>query len=70
MAKITQVYKYGGQVVRTGQIIAINIARFKAGKNVGGNRSRMLYALKDGALRYKTIGRRKNRRILVSVEEL
>jgi len=51
---------YGGQTVRTGQIIVRQRGtRFHPGNNVGIGSDDTLFALADGVLRYKTRGGRK-----------
>lgn len=51
---------YGGQVIKTGQIIVTQKGTvIKAGKNVGVGRDHSLYALTDGELKFITrLGRK------------
>jgi len=51
---------YGGQAIRTGQIIVRQRGtRFHPGNNVGIGSDDTLFALADGVLRYKSRGNRK-----------
>ena len=70
MGKLINVYKFGGQKIRTGQIIALRMPHLKAGQNVGGQRRGILFALKDGIVVYQTVGRAKRKRTYVSVKEI
>ncbi|MFV1965036.1 MAG: 50S ribosomal protein L27 [Pirellulaceae bacterium] len=60
------VKKYGGQVVRAGNILVRQVGnRFHAGTNVGQGRDFTLFALTDGEVMFDREGRRVN---VVSVE--
>lgn len=70
MKNKTKIYKFGGQYIKTGQIISINVGHFRAGKNVAGQRKGKLFALKKGIVKYQTIGRRSRKRTYISVREV
>jgi len=60
------VKRYGGQVVRAGNILVRQVGTsIKAGKNVGVGRDYTLYALADGVVTFESKGR--DRRTHVSV---
>ena len=54
------VKRYGGQVVRTGQILVRQRGtKFHPGNNVGIGSDDTLFALTDGVVQYKVRGKRK-----------
>jgi large subunit ribosomal protein L27 len=60
------VKRYGGQVVRAGNILVRQLGtKFKPGQNVGLGRDYTLYALIDGVVTFEAKGR--DRRMHVSV---
>lgn len=53
---------FGGQVIKTGQIIIRqHSAVFKAGENVGVGRDYTIYALKDGVVKFTQIANNRSR---------
>lgn len=55
------VKKFGGQAVRTGNILVRQLGtRFVAGENVGMGRDYTLFALKDGVVSFDRQGKRIN----------
>ncbi|NCC51048.1 MAG: 50S ribosomal protein L27 [Spartobacteria bacterium] len=55
------VKKFGGQTVRTGNILVRQLGtRFVAGENVGMGRDYTLFALKDGVVNFDRQGKRIN----------
>ncbi len=55
------VKKYGGEVVRAGNILVRQVGnRFHAGRNVGQGNDFTLYALVDGIVNFDREGRRIN----------
>ena len=67
LSKRLGVKKYGGEVVRTGNIIVRQRGMtIKPGANVGMGRDYTLFALSDGFVRYEPVNKRRKR---VSVYE-
>ncbi|MBM4021212.1 MAG: 50S ribosomal protein L27 [Planctomycetes bacterium] len=55
------VKKFGGQVVRAGNILVRQVGtKFRAGKNVGMGSDYTLFALTDGTVMFDVEGRRVN----------
>lgn len=55
------VKKYGGEVVRAGNILVRQVGtKFEAGKNVGQGKDYTLFALCDGQVKFDREGRRVN----------
>ncbi len=55
------VKRYGGQVVRAGNILVRQVGtKFHPGANVGMGRDFTLFALKDGVVKFDKDGRRVN----------
>lgn len=69
MAKLINIHKFHGQKIKTGEIIALHISGFRAGRNVAGERKGILFALKSGTVRYQTRGRKTRKRTYISVIE-
>jgi len=62
------VKKYGGEVVRTGNILVRQLGTvFFPGKNVGMGKDYTLFAMKDGIVQYRVTGRKGKNRHYVSV---
>jgi large subunit ribosomal protein L27 len=52
--KMRGVKRYGGQIVRTGEILVRQVGtQFHAGRNVGLGRDFTLYALVDGVVKFE-----------------
>ena len=48
--------KYGGEIVKIGQIVVRQRGtRFKAGNHIGAGKDHTLYALVDGKIEFRTI---------------
>lgn len=58
--KMRGVKRFGGQVVRTGEILVRQVGtRFHAGRNVGLGRDFTLYALIDGVVAFERYDRKR-----------
>ena len=63
------VKKYGGQVVRAGNIIVRQVgSKFWAGDGVGQGRDFTLYATRDGTVRFYKAGSKASRRSYIAVD--
>ena len=61
-AQFRGVKRYGGQLVKAGNILVRQVgSRMYAGRNVGVGRDFTLFALVDGIVRFETFKRRKKR---------
>ncbi len=69
-AQFRGVKKFGGQVVKAGNIIIRQVgSSFWAGAGVGTGRDYTLFATRDGVVRFYKAGSKDNRRSYVAVDE-
>ena len=70
-AQFRGVKKYGGQLVRAGNIIVRQLgSNFWAGEGVGRGRDFTLFATRDGVVRYYKSGSKSQRRSYVAVDPI
>lgn len=70
-AQFRGVKKFGGQVVKAGNIIVRQVgSSFWAGQGVGTGRDYTLFAVRDGVVRFYEAGAKNQRRAYVTVDEI